>query len=95
QYAVANSSTLKEKLEMLTTLREQEGYMAELQQDGDTFILLENHCPICHAAKRCPSLCKSELSVFKRLLGDNYSIERHEHIIAGKRRCAYRIHNFE
>jgi len=95
QYAMANSSTLKEKLEILTTLREQEGYMAELQQDGDEFILLENHCPICHAAKRCPSLCKSELSVFRRLLGNNCFIERHEHIIAGERRCAYRIHNSE
>ncbi|MGF1680951.1 helix-turn-helix transcriptional regulator [Photobacterium minamisatsumaniensis] len=88
---LATTSNLKEKLQILATLREQEGYMAELHQDGDTFVLIENHCPICHAAKRCPSLCQSELSVFQRLLGDNYQVNRNEHIIAGERRCAYRI----
>ena len=93
QKALASCSTLKEKLEILTTLREQDGYMAELQQDGNDFILVENHCPICHAAIRCPSLCKTELSVFQRLLGDEYQVVRDEHIIAGERRCAYRIHS--
>ncbi|UTV27924.1 helix-turn-helix transcriptional regulator [Photobacterium atrarenae] len=91
QQAMATSADLREKLEILTTLREQEGYMAELHQDGDSFVLVENHCPICHAAKRCPSLCKSELAVFQRLLGAEYQVERNEHIIAGERRCAYRI----
>ena len=90
--ALASGSDLKEKLEILTALREQEGYMAELSQQGDDFILVENHCPICHAALRCPSLCQSELSIFQRLLGDQVRIERDEHIIAGERRCAYRIH---
>ncbi len=36
-------------------LREEEGYMAELQDQGDHYILIENHCPICKAATRCPS----------------------------------------
>lgn len=90
--ALASGSDLKEKLEILTTLREQEGYMAQLRQEGDDFILEENHCPICHAATRCPSLCQSELNIFQRLLGNQVRIERNEHIIAGERRCAYRIH---
>lgn len=91
RHALATCSDLKEKLEILTTLREQEGYMAQLHQDGEGFIMVENHCPICHAAKRCPSLCQSELSIFQRLLGNEYRVERNEHIIAGERRCAYRI----
>ncbi len=95
QKALANCADVKEKLEKLTTMREQEGYMAELSRDGDDFILVENHCPICHAATRCPSLCNSELAVFQRLVGDRFQVVRDEHIIAGERRCAYRIHKLD
>lgn len=83
--------SLESKLQKLVALREQEGYMAELEQDDHGFILIENHCPICKAATRCPSLCKSELSVFQTLLGNETHVERTEHIISGQRRCVYRI----
>jgi len=82
---------LESKLTTLVTLRQQEGYMAELEQDEQGFILIENHCPICKAATRCPSLCQSELSVFQSLLGKETTITRTEHIIQGQRRCVYRI----
>lgn len=91
QAQLSGVENIAEKLQILTTLREREGYMAELHQDGEDFVLIENHCPICHAAQRCPSLCQSELAVFQRLLGNEYQVNRHEHIIAGERRCAYRI----
>ncbi|MBV1840799.1 helix-turn-helix transcriptional regulator [Photobacterium ganghwense] len=91
QAELAQAENLEEKLQILTTLREQEGYMAELQRDGEDFILIENHCPICHAAEHCPSLCRSELTIFQRLLGKDIQVERNEHIIAGERRCTYRI----
>ncbi|AJR07241.1 transcriptional regulator [Photobacterium gaetbulicola] len=91
QAQLAGVENIAEKLQILTTLREREGYMAELHQDGEDFVLIENHCPICHAAQRCPSLCQSELAVFQRLLGSEYQVNRQEHIIAGERRCAYRI----
>ena len=91
QAQLAGVENIAEKLQILTTLREREGYMAELHQEGEDFVLIENHCPICHAAQRCPSLCQSELAVFQRLLGNEYQVNRQEHIIAGERRCAYRI----
>lgn len=86
-----SAKSLEEKLQILVELREQEGYMAELQQTDDGYLLIENHCPICKAASRCPSLCKSELNVFQALLGDDCQIERSEHIIQGQRRCTYRV----
>ena len=89
--ALVECHSLQEKLEALVTLREQEGYMAELESTADGFILIENHCPICKAATRCPSLCQSELNVFRRLLGEECHIERREHIVAGERRCTYFI----
>ncbi|MEF1254522.1 helix-turn-helix transcriptional regulator [Vibrio sp. M260112] len=79
------------KLTKLVELRKQEGYMAELEQTPQGYVLIENHCPICKAATRCPSLCQSELNVFQSLLGKDVSIERSEHIIQGQRRCVYSI----
>ncbi|WP_087023459.1 helix-turn-helix transcriptional regulator [Thaumasiovibrio subtropicus] len=92
QTSLNSVTTIKEKLEKLTTLREQEGYMAELldADDGD-FLLVENHCPICRAATKSQTLCQSELQIFRRLLGTQCTVDRTEHIIAGQRRCAYRI----
>ncbi|EOX4803135.1 helix-turn-helix transcriptional regulator [Vibrio alginolyticus] len=87
--------SLQSKLETLVTLREQEGYMAELEKDENGFILIENHCPICKAATRCPSLCQSELSVFQSLLGRDTKVERTEHIISGQRRCVYRLQQLQ
>ncbi|MEZ8026312.1 transcriptional regulator [Enterovibrio norvegicus] len=89
--ALKDCHNLKAKLETLAYLREKEGYMAEVQQDGDAFLLIENHCPICQAATRCPALCKSEKNIFKTLLGEHYHVSREEHIIEGQRRCTYRI----
>ncbi|GEM76084.1 helix-turn-helix transcriptional regulator [Vibrio sagamiensis] len=91
QQHLKDCATLADKLKALVLLREQEGYMAELEQDSEGFILIENHCPICKAATRCPSLCQSELNVFQTLLGKETRIERTEHIIHGQRRCVYRI----
>ncbi len=89
---LSQCKTIKEKLESLTTLREKDGYMAELiDADNNEYLLVENHCPICHAAKKTQALCQSELHIFQRLLGSNCTVDRTEHIIAGQRRCAYRI----
>ncbi|MEC6908984.1 metalloregulator ArsR/SmtB family transcription factor [Photobacterium piscicola] len=91
QAAIADCSDLKSKLVALTELRQHDGYMAELISDDNGFLLVENHCPICQAATRCPSLCHSELAIFQQLLGEQTHIQRQEHIITGQRRCAYRI----
>ncbi len=84
-------SGLEDKLNALVELREQEGYMAELEKTEQGYVLVENHCPICKAATRCPNLCASELNVFQQLLGQEYQIQRQEHIIQGERRCTYLI----
>ncbi|ENM5892715.1 metalloregulator ArsR/SmtB family transcription factor [Vibrio mimicus] len=91
QAALKSCHSLEEKLHKLVQLREQEGYMAELEQTDAGFMLVENHCPICKAATRCPNLCQSELTIFQSLLGDSYQVRRLEHIVTGERRCAYLI----
>jgi len=86
------SLPLKEKLKRLAHIRTDEGYMAETKTEaGGCFLLVENHCPICAAANACKGFCTTELNLFREVLGPDVAVERVEHIVAGDRRCAYRI----
>lgn len=82
---------LEEKISRLAELRNSDGYLAEWDKDEDGFILIENHCPVCAAAQRCTDLCEAEMNTFKEIFGKEVSVERVDHIIAGARRCAYKI----
>lgn len=85
-------NTLESRVAALAAAREAEGYMAATQHDEDgNLLLVENHCPICSAAMACRSLCARELEVFQTVLGPDVTVERTDHILAGARRCAYRI----
>ncbi|TFZ51977.1 transcriptional regulator [Serratia proteamaculans] len=88
--AMVGATDLQERVARLTAIRCREGYMAESRQQEDgSFLLVENHCPICAAAAVCQGFCRAELSVFTEVL--QAQVERSEHILAGARRCAYRI----
>lgn len=83
---------LKSKVDALARLRDQEGYMTEVANAGDgNFLLIENHCPICTAAKTCQGFCQSEWQVFSGLLGPGVQVTRVEHLLSGDRRCVYSI----
>lgn len=89
---LADAETLTARVERLVEIRSREGYMAEWQEDTDgSLLLVENHCPICSAARTCPAFCHSELQVFRAVLGPDVNVERVEHVLQGARRCAYRI----
>jgi predicted ArsR family transcriptional regulator len=90
--ALADATGPGERLARLAALRSAEGYMAEVQAEPDgSWLLAENHCPICAAARSCQGFCRSELAVFRTVLGDGLAVERVDHLLAGARRCAYRI----
>ena len=92
QDQLSSHKTLKAKVKQLAALRDAEGYMTDWQQGEDgSFMLLENHCPICAAAQQCQGFCQSELDVFQKALGRAVRVERTEYILDGARRCAYRI----
>ncbi|MFC3531275.1 helix-turn-helix transcriptional regulator [Vogesella facilis] len=80
-----------ERLQQLATLRSEDGYMAQVQQQGADWLLLEHHCPICAAASACPAFCRTELQQFRRLFAGVAEVERSEHLLAGGQRCVYRI----
>ncbi|HXP73832.1 MAG TPA: metalloregulator ArsR/SmtB family transcription factor [Stellaceae bacterium] len=89
--ALEGARTLGARVARLAEIRAREGYMAEWRKDGDDFLLLEHHCPICTAATACQGFCRSELDIFRDALGRDAVVERVEHLLAGARRCAYRI----
>lgn len=89
---LAPAPDLAAKVRALAALRAEEGYMARTEPDaeGGGWLLIEDHCPICAAATTCQGFCRSELDLFRRCLAPA-RVERCEHLMAGARRCAYRI----
>lgn len=81
-----------ERVQILARLRDEEGYMASVERDDDgSWLLVENHCPICAAAEHCQGFCDGELRTFRNALGEDVSVQRDEHLLRGARRCTYRI----
>ena len=86
------TAPLGERVEALAQQRSVEGYMAEALDDGEGgWTLVEHHCPICVAAQRCAGLCRTELEVFRKTLGDDVRVERTRHLLQDDDRCAYSI----
>jgi predicted ArsR family transcriptional regulator len=83
---------LNDRVHALARLRTMEGYMAQAKRQRDgSFLLIEDHCPICAAAQACQGFCRSELEVFGAAFGADVSVTREEHLLSGARRCVYRI----
>jgi predicted ArsR family transcriptional regulator len=91
QAVLSGSTSLRERVERLANVRSDEGYLAEVRPDGDDLLLIEHHCPIRDAAASCGALCTAELDVFQRVLGPDVRVTRTQHVMAGDRRCAYRV----
>src|SRR5690349_15103532 len=81
---LGGAKTLREKVKRLAAIRSDEGYMARTETMAEgALLLVENHCPICVAAKSCQGFCRSELALFRAVLGDDISVERTEHVLGG------------
>lgn len=83
--------TLRDRAEALAAIRTREGYMSHIEEIDDGLLLIENHCPICTAAKSCTGLCASELDLFQKMMGKEVTVKRTDHILRGARRCAYEL----
>lgn len=92
RYCDEMEGDLAQRVASLARLRTEEGYMARVEKAEDGgFVLIEDHCPICAAAQTCKGFCRSELEVFRDVLGDDCTVEREEHLLSGGRRCTYSI----
>ena len=87
-----HDASLAKRVAALAQIRREEGYMAEWSQEDDgSFVLVENHCPICAAAALCQGFCRDELELFREVIGPDAEVVRSEHLLAEARRCAYRV----
>ena len=85
-------TSLAKRVAALAELRREEGYMADWSEEPDgSFLLIENHCPICAAATLCQGFCRDELELFRDVIGPDAEVERTEHLLSEARRCAYRV----
>ena len=89
---LSSQNCLKQKVKKLVELRNDEGYMADMEVTSKSaFLLIENHCPICVAASECQGFCRSELDIFRKAIGKEYHVERQDYLLDGARRCSYQI----
>jgi len=91
RYGADTPAALEDRVRHLADMRATEGYMARVERDDAGLLLIEDHCPICAAAETCQGFCRSELNIFRMVLGEDVEILREEHLLSGGRRCAYRI----
>lgn len=80
-----------ERLQELAEIRSEEGYMTHVEQEGDSWLFIENHCPICAAATVCQNFCRSELQLFREIMGQDVTVEREQYLLDGAGRCVYRV----
>jgi len=89
---LAGARDMSQKLAALAEIRTAEGYMARVEDlPGEGYLLVEDHCPICAAATVCQGFCSVELEVFQDLVGNDWQVDRQDHLLTGVRRCTYRI----
>ncbi|UJQ93136.1 helix-turn-helix transcriptional regulator [Mariluticola halotolerans] len=92
RYHSAPDQTLEQQVHQLAEMRAREGYMARVERNAHgELLLIEDHCPICAAASSCQGFCRSELTIFRAVLGPDIEVSREEHLLTGGRRCTYRI----
>lgn len=90
---LAGARSWADKLRVLAEIRDSEGYLCNLEEVPSSdakggWRLVEHHCPVADVAKQHPDLCRYELELFKRVLGEP-NLSRVEHIRSGGHACAY------
>lgn len=85
-----NAQDLKGKVKLLTHMQNENGYMAEYEEEENgQFVLKEFNCPIFQVAHTYNTACHCELELFEELLGAK--VTRTECLANGGGCCTYRI----
>ena len=79
------------KVEELTRILDEDGYLASCERvDDRTWLVTEHNCAIQSVARSQPLACRSEIEFLRAAMPDA-TIERTSHIVAGESCCAYRV----
>lgn len=85
-----SAPTLEGRVKQLVDLRQNDGYMATWEKNGNEEITItELNCPIQHVAEECAQACHEDMALFSSLLDAN--VTRIHNKAQGDSSCAYRI----
>lgn len=88
---LAARSGLRAKVEELTRILDEDGYLATWEQVGPLiYRIVEHNCAIWAVAQRYGQACTSELDFIRAVL-PQATVERVQHMVAGARHCAYEV----
>jgi DeoR family suf operon transcriptional repressor len=88
---LARGRSLRAKVEELTRILDEDGYLASWEQVGrGHFRIVEHNCAIWAVATRYGQACTSELDFIRAVLPEA-RVERVQHMVEGARRCAYDV----
>ena len=86
-----NDLGFAERVAALTTILDEDGYLAEaLPQDDGSFRIVEHNCAILAVATQYGAACGTELEFIREVLPDT-RVERVAHLLAGGHVCAYEV----
>jgi predicted ArsR family transcriptional regulator len=80
---------LVEAVQELARARDDDGYMATVEEDEGGLVLAEHNCPIYDVAQRFPQACQCEHELFERIL--KIPVKREITLVQGAPACRYRI----
>ena len=83
----------RQRLAILAEIRDDEGCLCELEPAPPSEVkggmrLVHHHCPISDLARQHPEVCRYELELFRRVLGEP-RLRRVGHIRCGGQACVY------
>ncbi len=80
---------LGDQVRELVKVRDEEGYMATMEESAGGFTLIEHNCPIYELAQRFPQACNCEHDLFQQLL--KAQVKREVTMVEGATACRYTI----
>jgi DeoR family transcriptional regulator, suf operon transcriptional repressor len=82
-------ATPAERLQAMSRLLSEDGFMAEVGIDGSANTLTEHNCAIQAVAQRFPEICAAEAKFLSNALGAE--VRRERHILNGCSACEYHV----
>lgn len=90
------SQSFEERVYELANIHNEEGFMTEIEKREDgSFVFKEYNCPIAEVARHFPSVCYSELNLFKEVLQTEHVECKHCLATGQDNHCYYIIKDME
>jgi predicted ArsR family transcriptional regulator len=95
QERLKGAKSWAKKIKILAEIRDSEGYLCDPEpapsaQAKGGLRLVEHHCPLADLARQHPEVCRYELELFRRVLGEP-GLRRVDHIGSGGHACVYEL----